>query len=118
MEDELKHELKYLEERIEGLDRRLVDWIEESRRTLDKADIEMNRRLESMNQFRDQISRERANYIDRDHWENRNRVVDNALRSLEEFQSNLKGRAWAVGIGITFTVAVVTAAISLAIKFF
>lgn len=110
--------IKYLEERITALDRRLLDYIVESRRALDKAENTLNERLESMNQFRAQILLERANFVTREAFDSHVRDKAAELKSVDEFISNLKGRMTVTGTLVTIMSAIIAALVSLAVKYF
>ena len=55
-------------------------------------------RLESMNEFRAQISEERADYARRDYLDMRISSLDSRLKTLEGMIANMSGRFWALGI--------------------
>ncbi len=109
----MKEELLYLEERIAALDRRLDDSIAQAYRALDKAENNMNIRLDHMNEFRAQILSERGGFVSREAWEERNNVVNHSLKTLDDFVANLTGRIWALGVGA----AGISVAVGLAIKY-
>jgi hypothetical protein len=66
---------------------------------------EVDRRLLEMNQFRDQIERERGEFLRRDMYDEQYAAMrhetEARLKSLEESKSNLEGRMWAMGAGIS-----------------
>jgi hypothetical protein len=66
---------------------------------------EVDRRLVEMNQFRDQIERERGEFMRRDMYDSKHSELrtemDSRLKTLEMNKSNLEGRMWAMGAGIT-----------------
>lgn len=72
---------------------------------LDIARKEIDRRLDEMNKFRDQIERERGEFLRRDIYDEQHRALeishDARLKSLENNKSNIEGRMWAMGAGIT-----------------
>jgi hypothetical protein len=74
--------------------------------TLDKEALalarkEIDRRLNEMNQFRDQIERERGEFVRRDMYDEQHTALrvemDARLKLLESVRSNLEGRLWAIG---------------------
>lgn len=109
---------KYMEEQIRSLERRLDDWIEESRRQVDRADRVLNERLETMNEFRAQILTERAEFVRTDQFDARQKEINMAFRNLEDFVANLKGRMWSIGVGAAIGTALMSTIVSLAIKYF
>ncbi len=109
---------KYLEERITGLDRRLMDYIVESRRAIDKAESAMNERLQGMNEFRAQILTERVNFVTRESFDSHVRDKVTELKNIEEFISNLKGRMSVTGFIIISGSGVLAAIVSIAVKYF
>ena len=66
---------------------------------------DIDRRLEEMNQFRAQIAQERGEFLRRDMYDEQNAAARNEtdvrLKHLENNRSNLEGRMWAMGAGIT-----------------
>lgn len=72
-------------------------------RALDHASRALEARLESMNEFRAQISQERATYVTRQLLD---QGVGARVQAIEQSMNNLIGRLWAVGVGITLGVAV------------
>ena len=66
---------------------------------------DMERRLGEMNQFRDQIERERGEFLRREMYDEQHSAMrtemDTRLKALETSKSNLEGRMWAMGAGIT-----------------
>ncbi len=107
-----------LEERITALDRRLTDYIEESRRAIDKAEITMNARLEGMNKFRDQILNERINFVTRDSFDSHVTEKMAELKNVEDFIANLKGRMTVTGSIIVVFSGLLAAIVSIAVKYF
>ena len=105
LNEEIKHERELREQ-----------WQADHERfhTLDKealvlARSEIDRRLDDMNKFRDQIERERGEFMRRDMYDEQHAAMRNEtdvrLKTLEQSKSNLEGRLWAMGAGIT-TIAV------------
>lgn len=92
------------------------------------ASIEINRRLDDMNELRRQIEQERGRYLQRDLYDKEHTALretmfskldaqrdtmDARLKSLEGTKSNLEGRLWAIGAMISAVVV----AINLALRF-
>ena len=78
---------------------------------------EINRRLDEMNKIREQISSERGEFVrrelyDREHSSLRE-AMDSRLKALEQAESNLDGRIWAVGAVVT----IITLLSQLALRF-
>lgn len=108
---------RYLEERIIALDRRLQDWINESRRAIDKAEAALADRLEHMNEFRAQILAERGNFVSHEKFDAHVEKADKAIKALEDFTANLRGRIWSIGVGAAIGTAILSTIVSLAIKY-
>jgi hypothetical protein len=66
---------------------------------------EIDRRLDDMNKFREQIDRERGEFLRRDMYDEQHSAMrsetDSRLKLLETNRSNLEGRMWAMGAVIT-----------------
>ncbi len=89
-------------------------------RALAMARDDVNRRLDGMNELRQQIASERGFYLsrelfDREHSALRD-AMDMRLKVLENRGSNLDGRLWAVGAVISFVVSAVVIAINLVLR--
>jgi len=109
-----------LRELLESRFMQLEQRIEESQRTHSAvhavAELNINRRLDEMNELRDQITEERGRYITRDQLDSRlgQTIAEyhalaerNAARLsiLESQVSNLQGRLWAFGAAVTVLIA-------------
>lgn len=91
----------------------------EYRDRIETATVVLDRRLDQMNEFRAQLTEERALYVRRDMLDEFRiasaKVTDaNAarIRELETAKSNLEGRLWAVGMGIGALVIVINVVIA------
>jgi hypothetical protein len=66
---------------------------------------EIDRRLDEMNQFREQIAHERGEFMRRDMYDEQHNALrsemDARLKLLETNRSNMEGRMWAMGAGIS-----------------
>ncbi len=80
------------------------------------ARSDVNRRLDEMNELRRQIDTERGKYMDRETYVREHTTLresmavridtlrdtlDTRLKALENTKSNLEGRVWAIGAGIS-----------------
>ena len=72
----------------------------------------LEHRLDGMNEFRDQLSKERGQYVTRELFGSETQAhanadkethtdIDRRLRALETVVANYAGRIWAIGAGIT-----------------
>jgi len=105
--------LGVLQERLKALEERLTQHETTSLReaklvedAVDRARHEVDRRLEAMNEFRDQLSTERSAYVTRDTLDARLLsvmvridTVGSRLEQLERDRANLTGRLWSMGVG-------------------
>ena len=66
---------------------------------------EIDRRLDEMNQFREQIAAERGEFLRREMYDEQHSAMrsemDARLKILETSKSNLEGRMWAMGAAIS-----------------
>ena len=92
----------------------------EYRERIETATVALDKRLDQMNEFRAQLTEERALYVRRDMLDEFRiasaKVTDaNAarIRDLETAKSNLEGRFWAFGLGLGALVVIVNVVISL-----
>ena len=74
-------------------------------------------RLETMNEFRAQITEERADYVRREGLYAAINPIDDRLRKMEDRGANLDGRFWALGIGLTIGLAVFSTLVSVVLRF-
>jgi hypothetical protein len=70
---------------------RLEERLAASHEALKVAKIETDRRLESMNELRDQISSERGNYLNRSEYDLKHDALKSRIDSLEKFQYMIVG---------------------------
>jgi hypothetical protein len=79
------------------------------------ARLDVDRRLESMNELRAQINTERGSYVLRDRYDADHATlrdsVDARLKILESVRANLEGRIWMLGGAISFAVIVLNLAL-------
>jgi hypothetical protein len=91
--------------------------MEEARRL---AAIEIERRLEGMNELRAQISNERGMYLTRDLYDREHALLrdtlDTRVKILESARANLDGRLWALGAVVTGVVSFVVIAVNLLVR--
>jgi hypothetical protein len=108
--DEVLHERELREQADKS--HALVHLQEQRAREL--AFTEINRRLDEMNNLRFQIEKERGTYLQRDMYDREHRAlgdaVDARLKILENKNSNLDGRMWAVGAAIGVIVLIINVA--------
>ena len=68
--------------------------IESMKIALNLARGELDRRLEGMNEFREQLRNQAQTFVTREYSEVRNQNIEDRVRSLENKKSNLEGRMW------------------------
>jgi hypothetical protein len=83
-----------------------------SQRAVDHAMSALDYRLESMNEFRSQIQTERTGYATKESLEELRKRVE----TMERGRATGDGRFWALGIGITVTIAAITAVITVVVR--
>jgi hypothetical protein len=93
-------------------------------RAVDTAVGTLDARLSEMNQFRAQIQEERGEFLSKTEYESRHRELETKLEAgqhangkrisdLELAKSNMDGRMWAIGAGVT----VLTIVVNMAFRF-
>lgn len=77
-------------------------------RATDLASNAVDKRLEGMNEFREQLNKQAALFVTRSELEDKlkaesilNRALEARISLLENTISNLQGRFWAIGVGFT-----------------
>ena len=76
-----------------------------------KADLDLERRLEEMNNFRAQINLERVDYLRRDMYDRENAALSDRVKSLEIVRGEQSGRAAAYASMVCFAVVLVQIAL-------
>jgi len=76
-------------------------------KAIGKAEASMLVRLESMNQFREQINSERANYITKDNYIVTQESINHRIRKLEEAGAFSSGRMWMVMAGFALVPTII-----------
>lgn len=87
---------EYIESRIDGIET-----------AIQKAEEALNIRLEHMNEFREQISRERGQYLTKEVYEEHQKAVDERLKNLEMAGSFSSGKMWMVMAGFALIPTVI-----------
>jgi len=94
-------------ERIKALEERLTQHevvqqreIQQAKETVEHSRQEMDRRLAEMNEFRAQLTTERASYVTRDMMDARQAIMAERIANLERSWSNMSGRLWSMGVGL------------------
>jgi len=88
-----------------------------SERALKVALTEMNRRLEEMNQFRAQISEERAAFLTTKEYYVQHEVLRGQINTGELWRSNMDGRMWMLGAVMLFLNTAVAIGVGLVFHF-
>ncbi|MFZ0799731.1 MAG: hypothetical protein WCA13_09640 [Terriglobales bacterium] len=74
---------------------------------IQKADVDLERRLEEMNNFRAQINQERVGYLPRDMYERESAALSDRVKSLEIVRGEQSGKAAAYASMVGFVVVLV-----------
>lgn len=77
---------------------------------------ELDRRLEEMNKFREQINQERGDFATREQMDEKFNFINGRISSLELTSSNLQGKLYVVGAIISVVVSLVVIATNLVVK--
>ena len=77
----------------------------EAERAINLAKETIDHRLNSMNELREQISKERGTFISREIFDRACAAIDDRVRQVERFKANLEGRLWIIG-GILLVIQV------------
>ncbi len=74
---------------------------------IQKADLDLERRLEEMNNFRSQINQERVDYLRRDMYDRENAALSDRVKSLEIVRGEQSGKAAAYASMVGLVVVLV-----------
>ena len=75
----------YLDFKFQELDKRLQLRAELTDKALTKAEVILNARLESMNEFREQLSKQASTFIVREAFEIKQKVLEDKISNLAKF---------------------------------
>jgi hypothetical protein len=96
-------------ERIYELEKKiavLMQMATDGDKALELAMHNLSRRLDEMNQFRQQINEERNTFLSKESFEIKYASMESSVNKLSSWRSNMEGRFWALGAGIAaFVVA-------------
>lgn len=86
---------------------------EGDQRALDLAKSTIDYRLAAMNELREQISKERGNYITREIYDKSMESLEKRVQALELFSANIQGRIWMFAFLTTAITSVVVIIINI-----
>lgn len=86
--------------------------LQAAEKALGATAMALEARLETMNQFRSQIQEERGEYVRRDQLD----PLLERLRKVEDRGSNMDGRFWALGIGLTIGLGIFTTILNVILR--
>ena len=99
---------EYLEAQIEGVRCESVQKFKSVHDAISKAEDQLNRRLEAMNEFRDALKDQTAQLVTRSEYSSGHKSVEEKLRQLELDKANFEGRAAIVASLVSVAVSIVT----------
>ena len=109
-DDEHKVSLRdHFEKQIEWVDRYFERRVEDAQERVDKAEQQLNKRLEGMNEFRDTLKDQASQFITKREHE----AVESRISAIERALSSAQGRGaivtvlWAMGASILTAVMVI-----------
>ena len=70
--------------------------IDSMKNALDLARRELDRRLEGMNEFREQLKNQASTFLIRESYDISHKTLEERVRNLEVQKSNLEGRLWII----------------------
>jgi hypothetical protein len=77
------------------------------------AKDEMDRRLEGMNRFRDQLDKQTRTFVDKDYFEHHCETNNDRIAKLESFKDQMTGKADQKSVTNAIIIAVISIAISI-----
>ena len=86
-------ELKeYHNARIADLEKRLATELVFNTKATDLAKIDMDRRLEGMNQFRAQLEKQAATFLTRDRFDGEHKILSDRINDIIQWKSSQEGK--------------------------
>ena len=76
-----------------------------------KAQVAMERRLESMNEFRAQLNKQTETFATKEMLYAKIDALEKSIAELQKSKSNLDGRFWAIGAGLALVFTLVNVAL-------
>lgn len=80
----------------------------QSQRAIDKAEEAVEKRLEGMNEFRQQLNEERANYLTLESWEQQKQALVSRIEVLEKWLFKILGALGLLSAVVPILVALAT----------
>lgn len=90
--EERERGLQAIQRRSDELEKRITERASLLERALDKADEQMNKRLEGMNEFRQSMEDQRARLASRELVDTLTGALEKRIRELENWSANVQGR--------------------------
>jgi hypothetical protein len=88
------------------------------KQALDQSVATLDRRLETMNEFRAQILEERSHYLDKDTYDAKHEELKSKIGLFEQYRANMDGKIWMLGAAMSAGAGLVTILINLAFRYF
>lgn len=102
----------YIDRRLEDRDRWLTAELEGRDKAVLTAAQDNDRRLDHMNEYREQLNEERGHYVPREVYEQYHNLLRERVGVLEQWRANIMGRAVGLAVVGTLIVAFLTAIVS------
>ena len=103
---------EYLERRLTDLEHLMTARNVARNEAIEAARVEINRRLDEMNQLRHQIESERDKYMTRQAYEQYHEALITRVGALENWRANIVGRTVGLAVVGTIFVSVVVAVLT------
>ena len=101
---------------IDEIEKRLTQRIDYVEAAIRDARVAMADRLETMNEFRDQLKRQADTFALKDVVEVRHRAIEDALQKVENQVAAINGKLWAFGVSLTIFVTVISLLLRFVVK--
>ena len=97
-------------ERIASMERLLEERISGMSHAVSIASVEMNRRLEGMNEFRAQINASEMKYMTRQEWDSAHRMLEQQVRAIETRLDRREGETTGIRMTGSLLMTIIVAA--------
>jgi hypothetical protein len=98
---------EFLCAKITALDTKIELHLQLSRVALDKAESQMNERLERMNEFRDSLRDQAERFVTKSEWASQHKVLLEDIRTLRESRERLEGKASASSVYVAYGISLI-----------
>jgi hypothetical protein len=104
---------KHLEDKVQTSERLLNEKIININKSIDLASVQLNERLNGMNEFREALKDQSQKYLTKDEFNIQHLRVQDDIRILRESKAQLEGKASQTSVLISYAIALISLIIAI-----